>query len=346
MDRLPEGMGPTEADLIWEQYKGVIIGGLVGVVVLAGGFFAWQSQSQAKAREASLRFASAKTDAEFKQIAQDFQGEPAGGNALLMIAADQMEKKDYAGARATFEEFVQKNPDHALAPAGVYAIANLLENEGKLDEALARYKEIGDKYAGSFVADTSLRGQARVLVAKNDIDGARAIYQQIIGKADNDSPARESAENELKLLNRVGESYSEIKYTDPNPAMPGLPKAPSAIPGLPGLQGQTGGPVTLDMDQLGGGASQEQIKNALEAALKKAGAEGAAEPTVPAAPDAGLPSTSLDLQPANVPAPADSTAPESMAPPTPQEPTPTDTSAPTTTVPAATTPQTPGAPQP
>ena len=346
MDRMPESFGPSEVDLVWEKYKGLIIGILVVILVASVGYNIWQFQNQAKTREATQRFAAAKSDADFKQIAQDFAGQPVGGNALLMLAADQMAKKDFTAARATYEEFVQKNPKHPLAPAGVYAIAGLLENENKLDEALARYKEIGEKYPKSFVEDAALTGRARVLVAKNDVDGARAIYQEIIGKAEEKSQARASAEHELKLLNRIGETFSEIKYSDPTPPMP---KAPSPFPGLPGVEGAEGNTLNLNPSNAG---SVSDIQSALESALKRAApnngpgdANDVGLPEIPSAPDAMLPAALSPETPApsSVPAPANSDAPQAAAPPTPQEPASTDAPA---TVPANATPQTPGAPQP
>jgi predicted negative regulator of RcsB-dependent stress response len=298
LDRAPEAFGPTEMDLIWEKHKGTIIAVLLAVLIAVVGYNVWLLQKQARTREAQQRFAAAQGEADYRQIAQDFPGGAVGGNALLLLASEQVDKKDLAAARATYEELAQKFPAHPLAPAALYAIAGLQENEGKLDEALARYKQIAKDYPGSFVEDAALRGEARVLVAKGDLDAARGIYQQIIGKAAEGSPARQSAEDELKLLNRHGEQFSEIQYTDPNP-VPAAPdiKSPFPVPAIPGVDGLQGNTLNINPE-----STPDEVRDILKSAILNAAGD-AADPAAGDAPQPAPPVPAPAPEPAAIPAP-------------------------------------------
>jgi tetratricopeptide (TPR) repeat protein len=87
----------------------------------------------------------------------------------------------YDDARATAE----KVPDEGKAdPVKILAREDAglaLEDTGKLDEAMAVYKELAEK-GGDFFRERALFDQARVLAKKGDMAGAKDLYKKILEK--------------------------------------------------------------------------------------------------------------------------------------------------------------------
>jgi len=99
---------------LFREYGPYVIGGIVVALILVAGYLWWQNQKEVAAQSASLPFLTAK---------------------------DQIEAENYAAARESLTPLVSDSP-------GVYPVLAKMElaaaalGEGKLDEALALYKEV------------------------------------------------------------------------------------------------------------------------------------------------------------------------------------------------------------
>lgn len=90
------------------------------------------------------------------------------------------------------------SPDDALLFIALEGVGYALEEQGKLDEAIEAYSELGQG-GTSFYKDFALKHRARVFEKKGDVKAAIAAYEAIVA-IDPPSPLRAQAEEKLKIL--------------------------------------------------------------------------------------------------------------------------------------------------
>src|SRR5205807_8036405 len=125
---------------------------------------------------------NARTPYDYQEVIDRYEGTPAGASAYLLLAETQRDEKKFAQANSTLQMFVDKNPDHDFVPTARLAMAANLESMGKNDEALSIYQEVAAKYASTYTGPLALISQVTLLKAKNRIDDARRVCEEILMK--------------------------------------------------------------------------------------------------------------------------------------------------------------------
>lgn len=184
----------------WNEHgKGIVIGAVLGF----GLFYGWRyyDASVREAQEAlSMQFTevteslTVETLAPAQEFAAANAGETYGQLAALDVAAVQVEAGELAAAVDTLQPVVANAVGPLKAMAEVRQARLLLALE-RFDEALAVLNSAKPESYKAIVAE--LRGD--VLVAKGDVDAARAAYQEAI-TADPANAGR-NAPATLKLQN-------------------------------------------------------------------------------------------------------------------------------------------------
>jgi predicted negative regulator of RcsB-dependent stress response len=167
----------------WKQYgKALIAGVAIGALVL-GGLNYWKLYKTRRAETASLLYEALLTDVQqgkadnisttATKLVREYAATPYAGKAALLLARQQFDAKDPAGARQQLEWAIKNATETAVQHTARLRLGRLLLDQGDKDGALV-LTNVKDMQ-GFVSAYDELRGD--VLLAKGDRSGARAAYQ-------------------------------------------------------------------------------------------------------------------------------------------------------------------------
>src|SRR5205085_10088885 len=119
------------------------------------------------------------------------------------------------------------------------AMAANLESLGKNDEALAVYQEIANRYPNTYTAPLALISEVPLLKAKNRVDDARRVCEEILTKYRMPGQQAEASRDDRMETVWAGEAMRQLRSLKPPeqpkpvpPAAAGLPAKPPG-PGVP-----------------------------------------------------------------------------------------------------------------
>ena len=179
--------------------------------------FVFYETRKARAEEAQKRFAKA---------ASAEGGTPIGAIARLGAAASQFDLGAFDKAAAEYEAFLKESDSDSawLKANALEGLGQALEAQGKVDEARAKYKELGDLDAGT----PSLLGryhEARIAVQKGETDAAKKLLADVV--------AAIKEKDRVDALDYVFVASRDLLLSnDPTADVPSLPSA-----GMSGLEG-------------------------------------------------------------------------------------------------------------
>lgn len=105
-----------------------------------------------------------------------------GGNAeqLWNVAREQHQRGQFATAQRAYEQFLEENPSHALAPDARFFLADILTQLDRPDDALEAFQEILTLYPTAAKVPDALYRIAVLQQEAGDEDDARATLERII----------------------------------------------------------------------------------------------------------------------------------------------------------------------
>ncbi len=119
----------------------------------------------------------------------------------LLIAADQLERKHHAEARATWADFVARNPLDERVPGILYQIGDSFERERQFDRAIAAWETLAGKFPDSEPASHGVFQTAAILeTEKGKLDAAIEKYRSIKAEPWKSQGAQRVAVMESKQL--------------------------------------------------------------------------------------------------------------------------------------------------
>jgi hypothetical protein len=203
--------------------------GAIGVVAAVWGF---QHFSEGKRQDATERFAEAARIAEADLLAEGDKVDPiedptprfktekeraeaavakidellklrgatdAAHKARLFRAGLLFDLARWDDAEAGYRDYQKEAPEgDPLAPIAREGVGLCQEQRGKLDDALATFKELEPK-SGDLYRDRALYDQGRVLAKKGDAKGAVDAYRAVLSKSPQ-SPLKGDVEARLAAL--------------------------------------------------------------------------------------------------------------------------------------------------
>ena len=217
----------VEAHVFWLRYQKEIAAALIVVLLAIIGFAGYRFYTNHRNAAAAELLGGAKTQAEYEAVITQYPTTPAGASAYLLLAQKQRDEKKIAEANATLQKFVENNPDHDLVPTARLATAANLESIGKDDEALAIYQQVAGKYGTTYSGPLALISQVPILKAKNRIDEARRVCEEMITKYRMPGQQGEGANDTRMETVWVGQAMQELRALKP----PEQPKSASAAVG-------------------------------------------------------------------------------------------------------------------
>jgi predicted negative regulator of RcsB-dependent stress response len=223
----PSRDAALEARVFWWRFRKEIVAIIIIAVLSVAFFGAYRFYANRRASAAASLLASAKGVPDYQWLIERYPKTPAAASAYLLLAEKQRDEKKFAEANAALRVFIDKNPNHELAPTAEIAIAANLESMGKNDEALSTYQHAAASHPQNFNAPLALISAVSLLKAKNRTDEARRICEQIITDYGNSFWSAE-AQRQLRLLKLSAPAEPTAGST-----IPPLLTAPSAVPAAP-----------------------------------------------------------------------------------------------------------------
>jgi predicted negative regulator of RcsB-dependent stress response len=222
----------VEARVFWMRFQKEIAAALIVAVLAMIGFASYSLYTNRRDSNAAELLGNAKTEQDYQGVISRYSGTPAGASACLLLADKQRNEKKFAEANATLKEFIDKHPDHDFVPTAELAMAANLEALAKNDEALAIYQQVAAKYPNSFIAPLALISEVPLLKAKNRIEDARRICEDILTKYRIPGQPVDAATRDNRMETVwAGEAMRQLRSLKP-PEQPKLPPA-AAAPGVP-----------------------------------------------------------------------------------------------------------------
>lgn len=211
-----EALNKSEAYFV--KNKKLIIGAIVALFVIVGGFFAYSNlvakpnkdKANTMLAKGQQYFAQGKYDEAlngdkagyigFLEIAKKYNSTDAGNLAKLYAGLTYAEKDDVKNAIKFIESFKGQG-DAMISPAAIAALGNCYAKDGQIDKAIELLKKAADKADNKSLTPIFLVQAAKLLVSQNKLDEAKAIFESVKTKYAT-TPEGEAAE---KLLQHLAE---------------------------------------------------------------------------------------------------------------------------------------------
>lgn len=177
----PEGSQVVPArDDFWKKYKKwLIFSTIAPLVIIISVLWMWQTKNQMEEQAAAL-YRSGATTKIWKSIIQKYPKSSRAADALLNLAADARDKKEYEQAVGYYREF-SRFRHHPAAPASELAVAECLGMAEKTNEAREAYFKITQNPQHPFFGAASI-GLARIYKAQGNIPNARQVLNEFIAQ--------------------------------------------------------------------------------------------------------------------------------------------------------------------
>ncbi len=166
-------------ELLWEQHKGKIIAGIAAVLAIGLGVGGWFAFTTSRNAAAVAALSSARTTADYEAVMANYGFSPVSGDAALLLAGNLRAEKKYDAANDTLRRFVERQPEHPLAPVAKVAQAENLALMGKTDEAVKALKALAQTDAASFVAPYALNVAAELASSQGKREEALKTYREL-----------------------------------------------------------------------------------------------------------------------------------------------------------------------
>src|SRR6267143_3334619 len=225
----------VEARVFWLRFQKEIAAALVVVILALVGFAGYRFYMSQRNSTAAELLGNAKTAHDYQEVIERYPSTPAGASAYLLLAETQRKEKKLAEANATLQAFIDKNPEHDFVATARLAMAANLESTGKNDEALAIYQQVAAKYASTYNGPLALISEVPLLKAKNRIEDARRVCEEILTKYRMPGPQTEGTRDDRIETIWAGEAMRQLRSLKP-------PERPKPAPGAASLPAPPAGP--------------------------------------------------------------------------------------------------------
>lgn len=121
---------------------------------------------------------------------------------LYQAGLQQFRRGAVETARQAFEEFLQRFPQHELAPDAQFYLAESYSEGGDANRALEEYARVLELYPDSPRAATALYRRGRILLERGNVEDARLAFERVI-RGYPDSPEADLAQEQLQKIGNM-----------------------------------------------------------------------------------------------------------------------------------------------
>ena len=126
-------------------------------------------------------------------------GGPAAAEETYAAAVTQFNRGSLNTARMAFGSFLGDYPDHGLAPRAQFYLAEILQQENRLAEAIEEFQRVSELYPAADRVPVALYRIGQIYVLQENIDEA-VIYLERVVNTYPDSGAAEIAQELLQEI--------------------------------------------------------------------------------------------------------------------------------------------------
>ncbi|MDB6129348.1 MAG: Tetratricopeptide 2 repeat protein [Verrucomicrobiales bacterium] len=200
-----------------------IVGALAGIAAVIA-FLNWKKgQNELAANDAVFALpallvgpgGATANSKDYLKVADQHSSTQAGERALLLGAGLLFTEGKYPDAQAAFQKFLSEHGDSSFRSEADFGVAAALEAQGKTNEAMARYEEVGNRYLNEASGIQSKLNFGRMAENARNYDKALKAYTDV-GKNIQSPYAQEGHERSEQLLSR----HPELVKTNAAPAIP------------------------------------------------------------------------------------------------------------------------------
>jgi TolA-binding protein len=231
----------VEAQVFWLRFQKEIAAALIIVILAIVGFAGYRFYTHQRNSTAAELLGKAKNPQDYQEVIARYPGTPAGASAYLLLAETQRNQKKFAEANTALQAFIDKHSEHDFVATAQLAMAANLESMGKNDEALTIYQQVANKYPNSYNAPLALISEVPLLKAKNRIEDARRVCEEILTKYRMPGQQAEATRDDRMETVWAGEAMRQLRSLKP----PEQPKPGPAAAGLPAMPPGTGAPPMI-----------------------------------------------------------------------------------------------------
>ena len=218
--------------LTWVKANPVITAVSVGFVLLCGVIgLMYGANSDSTKTVAMSQFARSLDNedaaARAAELDQFVKKNPLNAEALYLVGESEFEAKQYDKAKEAFER-VRKTSNSPFAPDAVEGLGYVAESEGKDEEAIALYNEIGEKWKGSFTQRRQKMNIARCQERLKRMPEAIAAYQAQSEEFPGSSLDKEAKAALDRLRLTLPDLFPKEEAAKPDEAAPVPAPAPEA----------------------------------------------------------------------------------------------------------------------
>lgn len=226
---------PPAIEILLERHGKKILVLLVLAVAAVCAAFVMRALRAERLVEASNAFTDAETIADFEAVAEEQKGTPAGGSALLMLAARHETFGKHDDARIALLRFIKEYEKHPRYSQALFDLALVSEKLEQKDEARKYLTEVAS--SKSELAPLALLRLAEEAAAAGDLKGARESMQGI-ARQHPGNPFIERIDQRIEAIDQriiLAENPPPAPEPEPEPAP--TPEAPATslipTPGAP-----------------------------------------------------------------------------------------------------------------
>lgn len=172
-------LGPSSAELFWDEHKSKILMAVGALVIAVIGFFAAMAITHSNRVAAMEAFAAAKTPDALREVIAKHPASLEAGNAALLLAAQLREEKKPDEARAVLDAFLKSQPKHPFAPLALISLANIATGTGDVKQATADFQAVANQFPESFAVPFAKLSEAQLALAEGNRKAALAAFQSL-----------------------------------------------------------------------------------------------------------------------------------------------------------------------
>lgn len=199
------------------KVAGTMAIGVVAILALIGGYFAWSSRQEANAAallfKAAIEVTSKTGTAEdvpkqeeglrlLREVTTRYPGTAAGAEAALRLGTHYYTLGNYDEARNVYEGYLAKNPRGRVAFAAGLGVGDTYLAQGKYDRAVDTYSKLIEQFPQEPLLPQAYLHLARTYNdMKREKDAAR-LYQKVVEAYQNTGWAQYAQAQLRKLIAR------------------------------------------------------------------------------------------------------------------------------------------------
>ena len=183
-DPLSQALGPSDIEKFVEEHKVKLILGFLAIVTAIVVFFVSIGAREKAQTEAAQKYSKADTVDDYAVVESEFAGTVPGGNALIRQADLLEEEGKLDDAVKKLRKFLDDYGDHPRKDQVLIALGRIAQDRGELDDARAYYDQVA---SASPLYDLARINLGDLLILGGDYVEANAIYQDILLKKRTDS---------------------------------------------------------------------------------------------------------------------------------------------------------------